>query len=58
MTKPPKYTPPKSLPPRVVTGMDGVKRLIVYSEEGSVIRKEIRASDPNPDRRVPPDPMD
>lgn len=38
---PPKYTPPKTLPPRKVRGMDGVWRIIVYSVEGSVVRKVV-----------------
>lgn len=38
---PPKYTPPKTLPPRVVVGVDGVRRMIVYSVDGEVIRKTV-----------------
>lgn len=38
-SKPPKYVPPKTLPPRVIMGLDGVKRIIVYAVSGEVVRK-------------------
>ena len=58
---PPKYTPkPKPAESKIITGMDGVTRKIVYGDDGTVIEKSVAPTqetphvDAEPVESVPP----
>lgn len=50
---PPKYVPRKTEPPRVIVGLDGVSRKIVYYVDGEVKSREVLDRPIQPCKNIP-----